>query len=162
MKILFLGDSITEGYGASCYETSYVPLIANKLNADVRNYGVSGTRIARQTFILEWMCHSNFDMNLRTEIMEKDADCVVLLGGTNDYGIGCAPLGNENDTDVFTFYGAVNTLLDKLISTYGKDKLIIVLPLPRLNEGNVDGHDPRFKRGLKTTLKQYVDKSSSN
>ena len=48
-KIAFLGDSITYGVGASCAETSYVGAFAKESGAQVFNFGVSGTRIARQT-----------------------------------------------------------------------------------------------------------------
>ena len=47
-KINFLGDSITEGVGVSCAEHRYPDLIAADCGCIVRNYGISGTRIARQ------------------------------------------------------------------------------------------------------------------
>ena len=53
-KVYFLGDSITEGAGASSYEKSYVPVFAEISGAEVKNYGLSGTRIARQTEKSEW------------------------------------------------------------------------------------------------------------
>ena len=46
--ILFLGDSITEGMGASDISKCYVSLIAANEGANCINYGISGTRIARQ------------------------------------------------------------------------------------------------------------------
>ena len=45
--IAFLGDSITEGVGASSPETNYVSLVGKKTGHEVINYGVSGTRIAK-------------------------------------------------------------------------------------------------------------------
>ena len=48
MKIAFLGDSITEGAGASCKETQDVELVCNQLNCEVVTYGISGTRLAKQ------------------------------------------------------------------------------------------------------------------
>ena len=49
-SIFFLGDSITEGVGASEYDKSYVPVFAELSGANVKNYGISGSRIARQRF----------------------------------------------------------------------------------------------------------------
>ena len=49
MRLLFLGDSITEGVGASAPENVYVNLVAKTMQFEVVNYGISGTRIARQT-----------------------------------------------------------------------------------------------------------------
>ena len=49
MKINFLGDSITQGAGASCVATQYVSLVGEMLACEARNYGEGGTRIAKQT-----------------------------------------------------------------------------------------------------------------
>ena len=48
IKINFLGDSITEGAGVSAPEHRYPDLIAAETGAICRNYGISGSRIARQ------------------------------------------------------------------------------------------------------------------
>jgi lysophospholipase L1-like esterase len=46
-KVNFLGDSITEGVGASAPEFMYVNVFERKFEpAIVRNYGIGGTRIA--------------------------------------------------------------------------------------------------------------------
>ena len=47
-KICFIGDSITEGVGASSKEKCYVSVFEKISGADVTNLGISGTRIARQ------------------------------------------------------------------------------------------------------------------
>ena len=54
LKINFLGDSITEGVGASTPEKCFVSQIAQKTKAICNNYGISGTRIAKQRNLLEW------------------------------------------------------------------------------------------------------------
>ena len=48
-KVVFLGDSITQGVGASSPETIY-PEVFKKISgvSEIKNYGISGTRIARQ------------------------------------------------------------------------------------------------------------------
>ena len=48
-KIYFLGDSITEGVGASDAEHCYVSVFGKLSGAIVKNYGISATRIACQT-----------------------------------------------------------------------------------------------------------------
>ena len=48
LKINFLGDSITKGERASSPEKGFVYLIGKTLPAEVRNYGISGTRFAIQ------------------------------------------------------------------------------------------------------------------
>ena len=46
--INILGDSITEGVGASCVENRYADVFARLYGAKVNNCGVSGSRFAAQ------------------------------------------------------------------------------------------------------------------
>ena len=46
--INFLGDSITEGYGASVPQKCFVKQIEEETGAICNNYGIGGTRIAKQ------------------------------------------------------------------------------------------------------------------
>lgn len=132
-KIAFLGDSITEGAGASCPEKGYVSVFNRISGADVKNYGVGGTRIARQRHPSS---EPRFDLDFvrRVDDMDEDADIVAVFGGTNDYGHGDAPLGTFESRDVYTFYGAMHTLCQKLINKYPKTVIIFITPLHRLNE----------------------------
>ncbi len=133
MKILFLGDSITEGVGASAPETNYVSLVGKNTGHDVINYGVSGTRIARQKRVsasTRW----DFDFRLRLTIMPDEADFVFVFGGTNDFGHGNLHIGKVGERDENTFVGGLYLLIDALIEKYGKEKLCFLLPLRRFDE----------------------------
>lgn len=130
MKLAFIGDSITEGVGASSPETCYVSKVGQILGCTVLNYGISATRIARQTAISAKHV-ADMDFNLRLDMLDLTADRVFVFGGTNDYGHGDAKIGKVNDTDCYTFHGAVNTLLSTLVSRFGKEKIVVVLPLKR-------------------------------
>ena len=46
-KVLFLGDSITEGVGVSSPAKKYTSVFSDISGASVYNYGISGTRFAR-------------------------------------------------------------------------------------------------------------------
>ena len=48
MKINFLGDSITEGACATASGMRYSSLACQMLGAEENNYGIGGTRIAKQ------------------------------------------------------------------------------------------------------------------
>lgn len=133
MKIAFLGDSITEGCGASGYDKCFVSLVGKMLGADAVNYGLGGTRIAKQREVSE-LSQYDRDFFLRAEKMDKDADLVVVFGGTNDYGHGKAKLGSIDDKDSFTFCGAVKKLLEYLISVYGREKVVFILPTRRFGD----------------------------
>lgn len=126
---LFLGDSITMGCGTSEVEkTSFVSVFGAISGANVVNYGVSGTRIARQ------ISDDSDDFNKRAERMQDDADLVVVFGGTNDFGHGDAPFGDFSDRTEFTFCGALHVLFNKLITKYPEAKIVVLTPLHRLSE----------------------------
>lgn len=149
LRINFLGDSITEGHGASNRANCYVSLIAQDTGAICRNYGIGGTRIAKQSLpsdnpILD------LDFCSRVGQMDDDADVVVVFGGTNDYGHGNAPLGKFEDRTADTFYGALHTLCISLIEKYPTSKIVIATPLHRTNELLPTAPD-------KLPLKSYVE-----
>ncbi len=153
-KIVFLGDSITQGAGATKKENVYLEVCAKKLGAKAVNFGVGGTRIAPQiTPSAEAFCDEYFV--LRAKKMDKDADLVVVFGGTNDFGHGDAPFGRIGDKDPATFCGAYDALIEYLMATYGKEKLIIVYPLRRRNETATNG-DGSKAEGSKP-LAEYHD-----
>ena len=145
-KINFLGDSITEGAGASIYENCYVEVLKRKFSlAEARNYGIGGTRIARQRIL---SAEAKFDRDFPSRVgeMEENADMVVVFGGTNDHGHGDAPIGCESDRTPDTFIGACHTLYASL-----KDKfscpIVVLTPLHRAVENREDGIE----------LKDYVN-----
>ena len=154
MKILFLGDSITAGVGASAPEYKYVELVKNSLDCEVQNYGVSGTRIAPQKTPSP---QPSFDETflMRAKKMDKDADMVFVFGGTNDYGHGDAEIGNFEEKNPDTFIGAFYELIAYLVGVYGKNKLHFIMPLPRYNQENLYGEG--FKKNPSATLNDYIE-----
>ena len=131
-KIAFLGDSITEGVGVSDREHCRYD---NRLKeayglSAVYNYGISGTRIAHQR-----MPSSNPRQDLyfcaRAQDLARDADVIVIFGGTNDYGHGDAPFGKIGDDTPATFCGAVEYLLSVLGVTYPAAQLVFMTPARR-------------------------------
>ena len=148
-KINFLGDSITAGSGTSCPDAIYHSVL--KRNADLaesRNYGISGTRIARQQKITNEV-YDNNDFCKRFEMMDDDADVVVVFGGTNDFGHGDAPFGTFEDRTQDTYCGALHYLMQGLIKKYPTSRIVFMTPIHRLTENEKDakGH----------ILKDYVD-----
>ena len=153
LKINFLGDSITQGVGVRHIEDTYWNKIARKSGAICRGYGVSATRIARN-FSEKNEKEESAYFNSRVDDMDRDADVVVVFGGTNDYGHGDAPLGNINDTDEYTFYGAYNTLIQHLFANFPDARLVIMTPLHRCGE-----NEPINEIGVRnvTNLYGYVE-----
>lgn len=135
LTIAFIGDSITEGIGATSKECSF-PSVFEK-NTDIKkafNYGLSGTRIARQK--KTFMNYSEWDNDFisRVDIMDSGADCIVVCGGINDYMHGDAELGCLYDSTEYTFYGAMNILINKLKSKFPEKLLIFMTPIHFVEE----------------------------
>ena len=154
-KINFLGDSITFGHGVADPENIYCNRIGKKYGATVRNYGISGTRIARQQHPVDWETTiPDWSFCARVEDMDPDADIIVVFGGTNDRGHGDAPFGTMDDRTVDTFYGACHTLYTRLIDKYPTATIVVMTPLHCSTENSDRGY------GLKPTgtptLKEYV------
>lgn len=131
--IAFLGDSITEGVGASIPDNKYVNVFSKLTNTKVLNYGISGSRITPQIKPSAGE-KRNQDFVSRVPEMEDDVDAVVVFGGTNDFGHGDAPFGNLFDTDATTFCGACDYLMKMLIEKYPLKPIIFMTPLHRLTE----------------------------
>ena len=158
LKINFLGDSITQGVGASSPETVYHAVLKKEANlGEVRNYGISGTRFALQKGTEERPKDDYVDINSFSErfhMMDDDADVVVVFGGTNDYGHGDAPIGGFSDRTPDTFYGACHYLFSGLIKKYIGKTIVIMTPLHRIGECKNTG---TAKSWAALSLKGYVD-----
>lgn len=136
--IVCLGDSITQGCGSTDEpKKGWVGLLQN-LNptAKVLNHGVGGTRIARKRVPTVPAIYDEDFIKRADELPEK-ADIVLIFGGTNDYGHGDAAMGKPEDTDVYTFYGALNTLFTKLITKYPLGRIVVLTPTHRADENEI-------------------------
>ena len=145
-----LGDSITAGSGTSAPEHIYHAVLGRAVGAaTVRNYGIGGTRIARQRADAPGTDYGPAFVDRYAE-MADDADMVLVFGGTNDYGHGTAPFGTMDDRTPDTFCGACHRLFAGLIEEYPTAQIVVMTPLQR--EG---GSIPCENTGL--PLLAYVD-----
>ena len=135
VKICFLGDSITEGAGASCRENCFVSVFGRKTGAVVKNFGIGGTRIARKETPSNNPKYDQCFLD-RVDQLDEDADAVVVFGGTNDFGHGNGKLGTPSDpaTAEYTFYGAMRSLCLRLIRRYPTKPIVFLTPLHRKSE----------------------------
>ena len=132
-KILFLGDSITEGYGPQDINNVYWKRLERGCGCTSVGFGISGTRIARQQ---KPSANPSEDQYFRSRVasMDETADVVVIFGGTNDYGHGDAAIGCFDDRTDDTFYGALHNLYSDLIAKYPAAQLVVMTPLHRVGE----------------------------
>lgn len=158
MTIAFLGDSITLGYGLENKKRRYTALTAQALGMEERNYGITGTLIAKAGL-------NRTDGNdfLSRAYLIDDADIAVIFGGTNDYFWSDKPICGCGE-EYFEF--AVRTLAER-VNEKRKGKItLFVTPYPHNGIGNYAGgshwqdsdrHDTSEKNYNGHTLKDYVD-----
>ena len=156
LKINFLGDSITEGVAATKEENTFVYLVGQMTNSIVRNYGISGTRIAKSIKPSE---NPRFDMYFasRVEAMDKDADLVFVFGGTNDFGHNVVRFGKLGDKEPDTFYGGGDCLVNKLLKFFKKEQIIFIIQLYRIEEFNEEFEIPlsKYREAILETAQKY-------
>ena len=156
IKINFLGDSITEGAAASAPENTFVSLVGQKLNAEARNYGKGGTRLAKQIVPSETPAFDDYFL-LRAKKMNHDADYIFVFGGINDFGHGDAPFGKIGDKTTDTFCGAVEELCEFLLKHYPRERITFIPPLHCHDETNPGGYDNQKADHPGKVLSEYYD-----
>ena len=136
--INFLGDSITEGIGADCPENVYSTVCCRLAKAKEGNYGLSGSRIAKQRVNAKNNPDEEFILRAR---WMNPCDFLFVFGGTNDFGHGDAELGQMGDTTRWTFYGALHELIQYLLTKKGlrREQICFIIPTPRQDEDSVYG-----------------------
>lgn len=148
-KIALLGDSITRGIYLSDENNCYAKLLEKAVRwGAFSNHSVPGSRIGEYIGPDPKRIKGSF--LARYPQMPDDADIVVIFGGTNDFGIGNAPMGAASDKDPYTFCGAVNLLFDGVKQKYPSAAIVVVLPLHRKDE-----HKPNAYSGA--VLEDYID-----
>ena len=151
-KIGFLGDSITEGVGASSPQTCFVSVFAGAHpECRVFNYGIGGTRIAYVQNTPSPQYNDRNPFGSRLKIMEEGLDVVFVFGGTNDYGHGNAPFGSGEDETKDTFCGSLCCLGRELIEKYPDARIVFVTPMRRQGE-----NEPRQRPDGMFTLYDHV------
>lgn len=151
-KVVFLGDSITEGVGVSELKYRYTDVFKEISDCEIFVDGISGSRIAPQKDG-DMTVRQNQYFISRVPALPSNADFIVVFGGTNDFGHGNVPLGVFGDKTTDSFYGAMDTLCVSLIKKYPTATIIFMTPLHRLTENN-----PINEIGLpRKLLIDYVD-----
>lgn len=158
-KAVFLGDSITEGHGTSGAEHIFMNVLAKEAGlSEALNFGIGGTRIARQQHV-DPSARWDLDFCLRVEELPDDADIVVVFGGTNDYGHGDAPVGTFADRNPETFHGACHYLMNRICERYYDKTVVVMTPLHRLDENVVRDGRPTlngFVQIIRDTAEYYA------
>lgn len=105
-KMLFLGDSITQGYSANHDAMSYSYLVARHFNAESLNWAVGGADFCEST----------------VEATDFDPDIVFVAYGTNDYA---------RFSSMEELRSRCAGYLDKIKALYGDKKVFCISPIWR-------------------------------
>lgn len=111
-KFLFLGDSITQGWNASFDTNSYAHRVSNHFNAERVIVGIGGTFFKPDAF----------------EKIDYNPDKVIVAFGCNDLK---ARKTKEQ------LYDKVYNYLKLVVDTYGKEKIIGIIPIWRWDEEKI-------------------------
>ena len=158
MKLITIGDSITRGSHIddngewAVAQPNYSKILQTLLGAnELLCLGVNGVSISATS-------HTNPQTAL-SKLCEKavDGDIVVVAGGTNDFGTS-VEVGNENDREDISTYGALHILFTRLKALNPKAEIYAVLPIPRRNENvkNERGYIlDDYRAAIKTVAKRF-------
>ena len=151
---VFIGDSITYGVGTDKLYYEFI-MEELKLNSAI-GYGVSGSCVSSK---------SDYGVSNSPLVTRSDkaynADLIVVFMGTNDYGHE-TPIGDINDKDDISFYGALNKVVMGLVNNNPTSTIVFVTPLHRYGFGvskilNEDFTYDYLPNGVGHTLKDYKD-----
>jgi len=117
--LVALGDSLFYGCKLG-NEATWINKLGKKHNMTVYNHGINGNTLAKQDKEPQ-----NPPMCIRYADMEDGADYVVVMGGANDKRLD-VPIGNDDDTDLYTFKGALNALILGLSAKYPRAKMLFM------------------------------------
>ncbi|MBR5783340.1 MAG: SGNH/GDSL hydrolase family protein [Clostridia bacterium] len=105
VRILALGDSITQGYTASYPSASYVSRYTLALNAEVLNQGIGGYKFYEESI---------------DEELGWQPDIITLAYGTNDYSV------NDSFSD---FINYAETYIEKLTRAFPDTPILGITPI---------------------------------
>jgi lysophospholipase L1-like esterase len=109
-----MGTSITQG-------NSFQPKVSAVLGLQHFNFGVGGTKIADTSGTdTTAMCRDE-----RINTLNSASDLITAEGGTNDWANN-VPLGTIDDIVTTTFYGAVKTMIEKLVTRFPSKRIVLI------------------------------------
>ena len=131
-KVVFYGDSITA-------QNKYPVMVQNYYHFDMVNASVGGARIS-------YRGSGDTDMSAdsRLEALPSDADVVVIMGGTNDWGKVEIEqtLTYNNGFDRTKFKGGLAYIIQKIQARCPNATLIIATLIGGRNETRAEGQTP--------------------
>ena len=133
VRLLFIGDSITQGMTVSNPSMTYPAQIATVLGADFHNIGVGATTLQHE---------------LAPPVMELDWDKIFIAFGVNDFSRGRPLVEFEQECKV---------MLDVLCSRNNAE-IILITPIPRAlrtNANEIGLYLEDYRESLRKVAKKF-------
>ncbi|MBQ8597894.1 MAG: SGNH/GDSL hydrolase family protein [Lachnospiraceae bacterium] len=125
-KVLWMGDSITQGYGPLRSAHTYVSVANRLLNYDILNQGIGG-------YV--------YDKNVLTKMEGYQPDKIIISMGTNQFG-------SPTMQDVEEYYV-------RLKEVYGDTPVLCILPIWRGDVPGGEPTLVKFCRNIKAICEKY-------
>ncbi len=159
-RIVFLGDSITMGWGIDDSKNRFSAVFCDMTGTEEINYGITGTQMARAG-----LSASNGTSFIDRYRSMEDGDMVVVFGSTNDYFWTDTPPVSDSSEDDRFFSNAVRHLAKGLKEQYPGVPVIFVMPYQMKGIGKIlasaDGkpvmHNSDQPNSVGCPLSAYVD-----
>ena len=137
-SVIFYGDSITAGLGLGASDNDYMEYLADELGFYYYNAGSSGATITR-TNKTDTSGNTIYRQLKNTQALYRDADCICIFLGTNDWGTGRPLEGNtgmqqggmNSPADGTSIYGAYKEVLTTIIAANPDVKITLLTPTLR-------------------------------
>jgi len=125
-KVLWMGDSITQGFGPLRSTHTYVSVANRLLNYDIINQGIGG-------YV--------YDKKVLEKMEGYDPDKIIISMGTNQYG-------TESMKDIEEYY-------ERLAEVYGNRPVLCITPIWRGDSPDGEPTLIRFCHKLKEICRKY-------
>ena len=129
-KIAVIGDSITEGVGASSENKKFTEVLADEIGATVYNYGIGGTGFGVSS-------KTGGVFVDRCRAIPNGADCpdvIIVFGGTNDFSQSVFDIGNDGECGSFSVIGEMREAFSALMKRCPYSLIVAISPMHRKTE----------------------------
>jgi acyl-CoA thioesterase I len=147
IKIVCIGDSITEGYGLANQSKTAYPAVLDSIlgmDYDVLNSGRSATTLQKEGNFPFWICKEF------SNVFEYKPNIVTIMLGTNDT--------KPENWNAIRFETNYQALIDTLNTIKSKPQIYLVLPVP-VYQTNWGINDSTVNAGIMPIIKKLAEKN---
>lgn len=154
-KLHLFGDGVCFGLGSSDIPNlSYPALLTSKYGIKIINHalgdatiGIYGDEYLEERSVIKQIENAQI----------SDRDLAIIFAGSEDYKCGFAKMGSDTNINDYTFKGALNICIQKLMEKNPSIKLLIISPLFR---ARLDADD--FRNSDDTPINELVLRDYAN